>query len=41
MRVAEIVVRELEKAKPDKWGYVQTHDLWSPQVERQVRPGHF
>jgi hypothetical protein len=30
----------LEKAKPDKWGCVQTRDLWSPQ-ERQVIPGHF
>jgi hypothetical protein len=40
VRVAEIVVRELEKTKPDKWGYVQALDLWSPQ-ERQVRPGHF
>jgi hypothetical protein len=41
VRVAEIVSRELEKAKPDKWGYVQTHELWSPQEERQVCPGHF
>ena len=24
MKVAEIVVRELEKTRPDKWGYVQT-----------------
>jgi hypothetical protein len=31
----------LEKVKPDKWGCVQTHDLWSPQEERQVCPGHF
>ncbi len=31
MRVAEIVVRELEKDKPDKWGYVQVHEFWSPQ----------
>ena len=30
-RVAEIVVRELEKAKPDKWGYVQVRELWSPK----------
>jgi hypothetical protein len=30
VRVAEIVVRELEKAKPDKWGYVQSRELWSP-----------
>jgi hypothetical protein len=35
------VARELEKAKPDKWGCVQTRKLWSPQEERQVRPGHF
>jgi hypothetical protein len=41
VRVAEIVVRELEKTKPDKWGYVQPRDLWSPQEERQVRAGHF
>jgi hypothetical protein len=41
VRVAEIVVRELEKTKPDKWGCVQVPDLWSPQEERQVRPGHF
>jgi hypothetical protein len=41
VRVAEIVVRDLEKAKPDKWGCVQARDLWSPQEERQVRPGHF
>jgi hypothetical protein len=41
VRVAEIVVRELEKVKPDKWACVQTRDLWSPEEERQVRPGHF
>ena len=29
VRVVEIVVRELEKAKPDKWGYVQSRELWS------------
>ena len=38
VRVAEIVERELEKDKPDKWGYVQVHEFWSPQEERQVRP---
>jgi hypothetical protein len=38
VRVAEIVVRELEKAKPDKWGCVQARELWSPQEERQVCP---
>jgi hypothetical protein len=41
VRVAEIVVREIEKAKPDKWGCVQARELWSSQEERQVRPGHF
>jgi hypothetical protein len=41
VRFPEIVSRELEKTKPDKWGYVQARDLWSPQEERQVRPGHF
>ena len=40
-RVLEIVSRELEKAKPDKWGYVQDRELWSPKEERLVRPGHF
>ena len=29
-RVVEIVVRELEKAKPVKWGCVQDHEFWSP-----------
>ena len=27
VRVAEIVVRELEKAKPDKWGCVQVREF--------------
>ena len=26
-KVAEIVVRELQKVKPGKWGYVQTREL--------------
>ncbi len=33
VRVAEIVVKELEKAKPDKWGCVQARELWSPQEQ--------
>jgi hypothetical protein len=41
VRVAEIVARELEKVKPDKWGCVQAREFWSPQEERQVCPGHF
>jgi hypothetical protein len=27
--------------RTDKWGCVQARELWSPQEERQVRPGHF
>jgi hypothetical protein len=30
VRVTEIVSREVEKTKPDKWGYVQTREIWSP-----------
>jgi hypothetical protein len=40
-RVAEIVTRELQKAKPGKWGCLQARELWSPKEHRQVRPGHF
>ena len=29
-----------KKAKPGKWGCVQTHDLWSSKEETHVRPGH-
>ena len=39
-RVAEIVARELQKAKPGKWGYVQARELWSPKEETHVCPGH-
>ena len=39
-RVAEIVARELQKAKPGKWGCVQARELWSPMEETHVRPGH-
>ena len=35
------MTRELQKSKPDKWGYVKTHELWSPKEEAHVRPGHF
>jgi hypothetical protein len=37
-RVAEIVSRELEKAKPGKWGCVQARELWSLKEEAHVRP---
>ena len=35
-RVAEIVVREIQKAKPGKWGYVQTREIWSPKENEQM-----
>jgi hypothetical protein len=38
--VVEIVSRELEKAKPGKWGRVQAHELWSPKEEVHMCPGH-
>jgi hypothetical protein len=41
VRVAEIVVRDLEKAKPDKWGCVLPREFWSLPEERKVCPGHF
>jgi hypothetical protein len=31
-----IVTRELQKVKPDKWGCVQTREIWSPKEHRQV-----
>ena len=39
-RVAEIVARELQKAKTGKWGYVQDHEIWSSKKETHVCPGH-
>ena len=35
VRVVEIVSREPEKTKPDKWGCVQALELWSPQHRRR------
>ena len=32
-RVAEIVVRKLNRAKPGAWGCVQTHEVWSTEEE--------
>ena len=37
VRVAEIVARELEKAKPVEWGWVQAPELWSPQEENFIQ----
>ena len=39
-RVSEIVARELQKTKPGKWGYVQVCEIWSPNEETHVCPGH-
>jgi hypothetical protein len=40
-RVADIVVRELKRAKPGAWGCIQTHEVWSGEVEVNMRSGHF
>ena len=40
-RVADIVVRELKRAKPGVWGCIQTHEVWSGEVEVNMRSGHF
>jgi hypothetical protein len=40
-RVADIVVRELKRAKPDVWGCVQAREVWSTEEETHRRSGHF
>ncbi len=35
-RAAEIVVRELKRAKPGAWGYVQAHEVWSTEEETHM-----
>jgi hypothetical protein len=40
-RVADIVVRELKRAKPDVWGYIQAREVWSSEEEANMWPGHF
>ena len=40
-RVSEIVVRELKRAKPDAWGCVHPHEVWSTEEETHMCPGHF
>jgi hypothetical protein len=32
-RVPDIVVRELKRAKPDVWGCIQAHEVWSTEEE--------
>ncbi len=41
IRVAEIVVRELKRAKPGVWGCVQAREVWSTEEEAHMRSGHF
>jgi hypothetical protein len=41
-RVANIVVRELKRAKPGAWGCIQAHEVWSTGVRvagQQVQVG--
>jgi hypothetical protein len=38
--VAEIVARELQKAKPGEWECVQARESWSTKEETHMRPGH-
>jgi hypothetical protein len=40
-RVAEIVVRELKRAKPGEWGSVQAREEWSTEEEAHRRPDTF
>ena len=40
-RVAEIVVRELKRAKPGVWGCVQTRQVWSTEEKAHMWSGHF
>jgi hypothetical protein len=39
--VADIVVRELKRAKPVMWGCIQTHEVWSSEEEANMWSGHF
>ncbi len=40
-RVADIVVRELKRAKPGAWCCVQDREEWSTEEGAHRRPGHF
>jgi hypothetical protein len=40
-RVADIVVRELKRAKPGVWGCIQSREVWSSEEEANMRSGHF
>ncbi len=39
--VADIVVRELKRAKTGVWGCIQAHEVWSSEEEANMCPGHF
>ena len=34
-------MRVLKRDKPDEWGCVQAHEVWSTEKEAQMCPGHF
>ena len=40
IRVTEIVLRELKRAKPGAWGCVQAREVWSTEEEAHIRCGH-
>jgi hypothetical protein len=40
-RVADIVVRELKRAKPGVWGCMQVREVWSSEEEANMRTEHF
>jgi len=39
-KVAEMIAKELTKAKPGAWGCVQTREMWSTDKQVQLRPGY-
>jgi hypothetical protein len=39
-RVAEMITKELAKAKPGAWGCVQAREQWSEEEQIHLRPGH-
>ncbi len=34
-------MRELKRAKPDAWGCIQAHEVWSNEEEANMWTGHF
>ncbi len=40
-RLSDIVVRELKRAKPGVWEYIQDREVWSTEEETSIRSGHF